>query len=347
MTALSGWNISTLTGHADPGIAGIAFDLKRQRLWISEQKYGLFRLDVRTNDYEYHRFPLIEPEGYGPLAVLPDGSVLVGVANGRRIMKFDADLQQQPDAMSDTVLGICCGNGVPAVLLDQGNGLAVATLTETGFVRSATQVAHGPMANFFQGHTPVFCSGSNIVAIVAQRDIECVLLNYDGAILERRSFNLPPGSWNESLVAESPHDRRSPTGRRYLIDATFNPASRSLMMLYAPPSGNHGLVLLDWPLADTAPTVYEVSLWTTRILWVGNRLVCFGSETFSGPKKVVPISLANLPIIPIDEVPALVAALTPHNPNMLEQLFSADPEPEGDAYIVPQTIDAAEEAGEE
>jgi hypothetical protein len=322
MSTFNGWNITKLTGHADPILGGFAIDRPRRYLWVTEQRYGVFQLNMVTNDYEFHRFPLEGEALYGSIAVASDGSVFVGVLNDHGILRFDRNLQPLPGISSRPVLGLHASRGAVAALVDLGDGQAVAGYSEAGDNVWTTDIAHGPSANFFYGFSPVFCTSIGIVALVGQRIIECVILGRDGAIVERRPLCIPCGSWNESLVAQTPYERRTPTGRRYLLDATYDARSNSLLLLYAPPSGNHGLVVIRWPLnVDEAVEIYDIPLWTTKIMSVANILVCYGSEQFSGPKMLFTATLDELARIPIEEMPVLYDALNPTSTPLIEDLF--------------------------
>jgi len=288
-----------------------------------------YRAEIRRvpdkNGYERIRVPPYPLDGaalYGPVAVGADGSAYVGVLNETGILRFDSNLQPLPGISCPPVVGIHAIRGAIAAVVDQGDALSVAAFDDTGVCAWITPVGCGPTANFFTGFSPVFCTPVGIITLVGQRMIECVTLGCDGAVCDRRTLCIPCGSWNENLIAETPYDRRTPTGRRYLLDATFESRSNSLLLLYAPPSGNHGLVVIRWPLGGKdSIEIYDIPLWTTRIQSVANMLLCYGSEQFSGPKMLFTVALDNLERIPIEEMPVLYDAMNPSSTPLLEDLF--------------------------
>jgi len=325
MSAMSGWSISALTGMSDPILGGMAIDTDRQRVWATEHGLGVLRIDCKTGDYVVFRSQLEQPESYGPITVRRDGSAFIAVNNSRRLLRFDAEVDPLTDLQFNPILGLSSHNDDVIIMSDQGNGMGVSCLTHSGVPRWTTLVTRGPVKNFFTGHTPIFCTDEGIIAIVAQQTIECLHMSYDGGVRTRTNMSIPGGSWNEELVASSAYDGVSPVGRRYLMDASYNARNHSVMLLYAPPSGNHGLVVIDWPLSGGMPSAYKIPVWTSRIICVANRLLCYGSEKFNGEKFIFTYTPSPANRIPASEVPVLSSAITPATTPLISQLFATRP----------------------
>lgn len=323
MAIKPGWNISAITEHAEPVIGGFAYDGARQRIWFTELEYGVVRIDVGTNNFEIYRWPLDGDGRWGSIGVLSDGGVLVGVNGEPRLLHLDADLNAMPALVIEKPLAVDAREGVAVVLANMGNGQAMICLDEQGNRLWRRRIVDGEAPNFFTGFTSLFCTRDNIIALVGHRTIDCHFVGYDGVVQERRTLMLAPGSWNEDLVVRSPDQTGTPTGRRYLLDATYCSRSRSLLFLYAPPSGDHALVIVQWPVEGGLPNVYDMPLWASRIFAVNGCLACYGSETYSGPKKIFTMSLTDLDAVPLEEFPAISSnskgATTPN----IQDLFNA------------------------
>ncbi|MGO8673913.1 MAG: hypothetical protein ACLQVD_21460 [Capsulimonadaceae bacterium] len=333
MAALVGWNISELTGHADPVIGGMAYDARRGHLWITERGFCVIRIDVGSNSFKMYRCPAGEPSMYGPPVVLSDGSIFVADSDNRLLLHFDEETTPIRSIVHFPIVGLAAGGDSVWSLTDHGARFTVDRFDEAGRNRSSTPIAQGFSANYFQGHTPIFADDEKVIALLIQKSLECIILDREGTIRNNLPIALEGGYWEQEMMVYSPADQCVPTGRRYLLDATLNAKANSLVFLYAPPSGKYGLVVVDWPLdGTTPPTVYDLPLWVTRILWAGSRLACYGSEKFSGHKKIFPIALATLDKVPLVELPLLATAFRPMGGNVLEQLFSETPKPVSPDY---------------
>lgn len=324
MAITPGWNISTITGHSDPIIGDIAYDSARQRIWFTEPEYGVVRIDVGTNNFEIYRWALANGSRYGAIGVLSDGGVYVGVTNEPKVIRLDLDLNLLPDFAIEKPLGIDARDGVVIVLANMGNGQAVICLDEFGNRLWRRRIADGAAANFFCGFAPLFCTPEGIIALVGQRNIDCYFIGYDGVIEDRRTLMLAPGSWNEDLLVRAPEQTCTPTGRRYLLDACYCKKSKCMLFLYAPPSGDHDLVIVQWPVAGGLPNVYDIPFWATKLFAINGRLVCYGGETYSGTKKLYTLTFDDLESIPLEMFPAISSnSKGANNTPLIQDLFNA------------------------
>jgi len=326
MAIAPGWNISTITGHADPVVGDVAFDSVRHRIWFTEPDYGVVRIDIGTNNFEIFRWPLVNGARYGSIGVLTDGGVFVGVENETRMLHLDADLNALPEFAIEKPLGVDAREGVAVVLANMGNGRAVVCLDEQGNRIWRRRIADGANANFFCGFAPIFCAQDHIIALVCQRSIDCYIIGYDGVIQDRRSLAMAPGSWNEDLLVRSPEQTCTPTGRRYLLDAAYCKKTKSMLFLYAPPSGDHDLVVVQWPIAGGLPNVYDMPLWASRIFSVNGRIAVFGGETYAGTKKLYTMTLDDLEAVPLETFSAISSNSKGGNTApSIQDLFNAEP----------------------
>jgi hypothetical protein len=110
-----------------------------------------------------------------------------------------------------------------------------------------------------------------------------------------------------------------------LLDAAYCKKSKSILFLYAPPSGDHALVLVQWPVAGGLPNVYDMPLWASRIFTVNGRVACYASETYSGPKKIYSMMLDDLEAVPLEEFPAISTnSKGANNTPLIQDLFNAE-----------------------
>src|SRR3569833_156773 len=326
MAIATGWNISTITGHTDPVVGDVAFDSARHRIWFTEPEYGVVRIDIGTNNFEIFRWPLVNNARHGSISVLTDGGVYVGIDGEPRMLHLDADLNVLPEMAIEKPVGIDARDGVGIVLANMGNGRAVICLDEQGNRIWRRRIADGANANFFCGFAPVFCTPDHIIALVCQRTIDCYIIGYDGVVQDRRSLAMAPGSWNEALLVRGDDQTCSPTGRRYLLDAAYCKKTKSMLFLYAPPSGDHDLVVVQWPIAGGLPIVYDMPLWASRIFSVNGRIAVFGGETYAGTKKLYTMPLDDLEPVPLEAFSAISSSSKGGNSApSIQDLFSAGP----------------------